>query len=117
MSDGGLPDFLSQSDIDKLMAEALDGPKLTVFRADGSRHPNPDKLPIENFDFRTPVFLAEAELRRLRLTHQEFIRTLSARFSSFLRADFNLKMSKLTTLPYNKFTDTVQNPSHLTMFR
>src|SRR4051812_44067050 len=116
MSDGGMPDFLSQADIDRLMAEAQEEPKVAIFRANGTRHSDA-KLPIESFDFRTPVFLAEAELRRLRLIHQEFIRTLSARFSTFLRADFNLKMSKLTTLPYAKFTESVQNPSHLTLFK
>jgi flagellar motor switch protein FliM len=117
MSDGGMPEFLTQADIDRLMAEALEAPKQTVFRHDGSKHPDGTQVPIESFDFRTPVFLAETELRRLRIIHQEFIRTLSARFSAFLRADLNLKMSKLTTLPYNKFTDSVQNPSHLTLFK
>lgn len=114
--DSSLPDYLNQSDIDKLMSEALDGAKTTVFRADGTKIEAKENT-VETFDFRTPIFLAEAELRRLRMVHQDYIRTLSARFSAFLRADFNMKMSKLTTLPYAKFAETIQNPSHLTLFK
>jgi flagellar motor switch protein FliM len=112
-----MADFLNQTDIDRLIAEVDGGAELAVFRYDGSRYPRPKDVAVEIFDFRTPIFLAETELRRLRMIHQHYIGTLAARFSSFLRADVNLKMSKLTTLPYGKFADTIQNPSHLTLFK
>ena len=111
-----VPDFLNQSDIDRMLAEAVEESRAPMFRANGEPF-GPADVPVEPFDFRTPIFLAEAELRRLRIVHQEFIRALSARFSSFLRADFNFKMSKLTTLPYDKFAETINNPSHLTLFK
>jgi flagellar motor switch protein FliM len=112
-----MSDFLNQSDIDKLIAEVEQGVEIAMFRADGTRYPRPKEVPVEVFDFRTPIFLAETELRRLRMIHQHYIGTLAARFSSFLRADVNLKMSKLTTLPYGKFIETIQNPSHITLFK
>ena len=65
---------------------------------------------IETYDFRNPVFLSEVELRRLRLLHEDFIRYLTARLSLFLRMEFALKMAKLTTLTYQKFTDGLPNP-------
>jgi flagellar motor switch protein FliM len=34
-----------------------------------------------------------------------------------LRADFNFKLSKLTTMPYDQFAETISNPSHLSLFR
>lgn len=57
------------------------------------------------------------ELRRLRLLHEDFIRYLAARLSLFLRMEFTLKMSKLTTLAYAKFTESLPSPTHLCLFK
>lgn len=110
-------DILDQSEIDKLLASADVQQKQLIFRADGTRV-DPLKAPkIEPYDFRNPVFLTEVELRRLRLMHEDFIRYLSARLSLFLRMEFSLKMSKLTTLSYQKFTEGLPSPTHLCLFK
>ena len=111
-------DFLDQSEIDKLLAQTAEsaGPKQTLLRADGARG-NAASLKVEAYDFRNPAFLSETELRRLRLLHEDFIRYLSARVSLYMRMEFGLKMSKLTTLTYSKFTESLPNPTHLTMFK
>ena len=111
-------DFLDQSEIDKLLAQTAEsaGPKQTLLRADGARG-NAASLKVEAYDFRNPAFLSETELRRLRLLHEDFIRYLSARVSLYMRMEFGLKMSKLTTLTYPKFTESLPNPTHLTMFK
>ncbi|MFA5264197.1 MAG: flagellar motor switch protein FliM, partial [Opitutaceae bacterium] len=97
-------DILDQSEIDKLLASAEVQEKQVIFLNDGTLA-DPLKGPkIEIYDFRNPVFLTEVELRRLRILHEDFIRYLSARLSLFLRMEFTLKMSKLTTLSYLKFT-------------
>ena len=62
---------------------------------------------MEAYDFRNPAFLSETELRRLRLVHEDFIRYLSARLSLHLRMEFGIKMSKLTTVTYAKFTESL----------
>jgi flagellar motor switch protein FliM len=90
-------------------------PKQQFLRADGSRHGAESK--VEAYDFRNPVFLSEVELRRLRLVHEDFIRYLSARLSLHLRMEFGLKLAKLTTVTYAKFTETLANPSHLSLFK
>ncbi|MEQ1843626.1 MAG: flagellar motor switch protein FliM, partial [Verrucomicrobiales bacterium] len=72
---------------------------------------------VEACDFRNPAFLSEAELRRLRLLHEDFIRYLSARLSLYLRMEFGLKMARLTTIPYSKFTDALPNPTHISLFK
>jgi flagellar motor switch protein FliM len=109
-------DVLDQSEIDKLLSEASEAPKQQIFRADGKRVEG--QIPkIETYDFRNPVFLTEVELRRLRLLHEDFIRYLMARLSLFLRMEFALKMAKLTTLTYQKFTDGLPNPTHLCLFK
>lgn len=92
------------------------GQSAPVFRADGTLFPRQD-VAVESFDFRKPILLAETELRKLRTLHDGFARTLSAKFSSYLRTEFNFKMAKLTTLPYDAFAETIANPSHLTLFK
>jgi flagellar motor switch protein FliM len=113
-------DFLDQSEIDKLLSQTAGpaaGPQL-VIRADGRRSDGSAEPPkIEHYDFRNPVFLSEVELRHLRILHEDFIRYLSARLALFLRMEFGLKMSKLTTLSYAKFTDGLPNPTHLCLFK
>ncbi len=118
MADGPNPnEVLDQSEIDKLLSEAVAAPKQQIFRADGKKVDGANAPKIETYDFRNPVFLTEVELRRLRLLHEDFIRYLTARLSLFLRMEFSLKMSKLTTLTYQKFTDNLPNPTHLCLFK
>ncbi|PTY08790.1 flagellar motor switch protein FliM [Opitutaceae bacterium EW11] len=112
-----LNDVLDQSEIDKLLSEAIAPPKQQIFRADGNRVDGREVPKIETYDFRNPVFLTEVELRRLRLLHEDFIRYLTARLSLFLRMEFALKMSKLTTLTYQKFTEGLPNPTHVCLFK
>ncbi len=116
-ADNPMPEVLDQGDIDRLLASTAEAAKQLVFRADGRRHSG-DALPkIEVYDFRNPLFLTEVELRRLRLLHEDFIRYLSARLSLFLRMEFALKMAKLTTLSYGKFTESLPNPTHICLFK
>jgi flagellar motor switch protein FliM len=110
-------DFLDQSEIDRLLAQTAEqmAPKQQLLRVDGRS--GVESAKIETYDFRNPVFLSEVELRRLRLLHEDFIRYLSARLSLFLRMEFGLKMAKLTTLSYGKFTEALPSPTHLCLFK
>jgi flagellar motor switch protein FliM len=112
------PDFLDQSEIDRLLAqtEETQVQKRQLLRADGQRSTGAP-LKVEPYDFRNPAFLSEVELRRLRLLHEDFIRYLSARLSLYMRMEFGLKMAKLTTVTYSKFTESLPNPTHLSMFK
>lgn len=109
-------DTLDQAEIDRLIAQSIEPPeaKKTVLGA-GAKHGTPPK--VEQYDFRNPVFLSEGELRRLRLLHEDFIRYLSARLSLFLRMEFGLKMSGLTTVTYSKFCESLPSPTHLSLFK
>src|SRR3954467_1669909 len=112
-------DFLDQTEIDRLLAQTVDAqtPKALLIRADGSKNDPTSSAKVEPYDFRNPAFLSEVELRRLRLLHEDFIRYLSARLSLYLRMEFGLKMAKLTTVTYSKFTDSLPNPTHLSLFK
>jgi flagellar motor switch protein FliM len=112
-------DFLDQSEIDKLLSQetATLAPKSQVLRLDGRRATVGADFKVEAYDFRNPVFLSEIELRRLRILHEDFIRYLSARLSLFLRMELGLKMAKLTTATYAKFTEALPSPTHLCLFK
>lgn len=110
--------ILDQSEIDRLLAQenATPQPKQFLIRTGATRGPAAP-LKVEPYDFRNPVFLSEVELRRLRLLHEDFIRYLSARLSLYLRMELGLKMARLTTATYSKFTDMLPNPTHLCLFK
>ncbi len=110
--------ILDQSEIDRLLAQenAAPQPKQFLIRADGGRGPV-TPLKVEAYDFRNPVFLSEVELRRLRLLHEDFIRYLAARLSLYLRMELGLKMARLTTATYTKFTESLPNPTHICLFK
>jgi len=109
---------LDQSEIDRLLSQTESQQPGTLFiKANGSRGDSPGAAKIEAYDFRNPVFLSEIDLRRLRLIHEDFIRYVSARLSLYLRMEFGLKMSRLTTQTYVKFTDTLPSPTHLCLFK
>ncbi len=112
-------DFLDQSEIDKLLqqTEQAAAPKQQFIRADGRVAEGGAAPKVEAYDFRNPVFLSEVELRRLRLLHEDFIRYLSARLSLFLRMEFGLKMARLTTSSYAKFTESLPSPTHICLFK
>jgi flagellar motor switch protein FliM len=116
MADEAKPatDFLDQSEIDKLLAQTIEtqtkkSPHIIAGDGAGPK--------VEPYDFRNPAFLSEGELRRLRLLHEDFIRYLSARLALYLRMEFGLKMAKLTTVTYSKFTESLPNPTHISLFK
>lgn len=115
--DGKAPtgDFLDQSEIDRILAQASEAQvRKGVLGAAARTAASPR---VEAYDFRNPVFLSEAELRRLRLIHEDFIRYLSARLALYLRMEFGLKMATLTTATYQKFTESLPSPTHISLFK
>jgi len=110
-------ELLSQSDIDALMQEAMEEPREAVYTWDGRRVGADEKIHVEAYDFRNPVFLTEPEMRQLRIRLEQFIHYLSARLSMFLRMDFGLRMSQMFMTPYQKFTESIPNPTFISLFR
>jgi flagellar motor switch protein FliM len=108
---------LSQSEVERLLAQVAEQDASVVVQKDGGEVERRSKDTIQPYDFRNPVFLSPSELRKLRLRHEEFIRSLAARLSIYLRLDFSIQMSKLQTLPYQKFTESLANPSFITLFK
>jgi flagellar motor switch protein FliM len=69
------------------------------------------------FDFRHPVFLSSAEWRKLRIELDEFVESIGALLSTYLRLEFGLQIGKLQTVSFNEFTSTVPSPTQLALFK
>ena len=109
--------FLDQSDIDALINENKSKPNELILDFNGEKFPAGKKINYEICDFRNPVFLSERELRQIRIRHESFIHYLSAHLSIFLRMGVTLNMSKLHTLPYEKFLETIETPTYISLFK
>jgi len=89
---------------------------VTVLTSQGVRE-NRKAAEIRNYDFRQSGFLAPSELRRIRQRHEQFVRSLAARLAIFLRLEFTLHLAKLQIVGYLKFTESLPNPTHITLFK
>ena len=72
---------------------------------------------VRNYDFRQSGFLAPSELRRIRIRHEQFVRSLAARLAIFLRLEFAVEVGKLQIVGYQKFTENLPSPTHITLFK
>ncbi len=72
---------------------------------------------IRKHDFRQSGFLAPSELRRIKQRHEQFVRGVAARLAIFLRLEFVLQLSKVQIISYQKFTEALASPTHITLFR
>jgi flagellar motor switch protein FliM len=108
---------LSQSEVERLLAQVAESQNSVTVHKGASEVQQASKEAIQPYDFRNPVFLSSIELRRLRLRHEEFIRALAARLSIYLRLDFGLQMSKLQTITFQKFTESLSNPTQIVQFK
>jgi len=72
---------------------------------------------IRSYDFRQSGFLAPSELRRIRMRHEQFVRSLAARLAIFLRLEFAVQLSRVQIVGYQKFTDGLPSPTHITLFK
>jgi flagellar motor switch protein FliM len=111
------PGFLDQSEIDKLLAQTSVEAEQASARVSSSAPSSFYQGTAERYDFRNPVFLSEGELRRLRLLHEDFVRYLASRLSLYLRMEFGLKLAKLTTSGYEKFTESLPDSTHISLFK
>jgi flagellar motor switch protein FliM len=72
---------------------------------------------VRSHDFRQSGFLAPSELRRIRLRHEQFIRSLAARLAIFLRLEVSVQLTKVQITSYQKFAEALGSPTHITLFR
>lgn len=114
---GGGGEVLSQSEVENLLAQVAEQEsKATVVKNDGEVETQL-KESIQAYDFRNPAYIAAAQMRKLRIEHEQYLDRLAALLSIYCRMEFGLQMSKLQTIAYSRFTENIHNPAHLVLFK
>jgi flagellar motor switch protein FliM len=95
---------------------AAAGQPVAVLNSRGVRENKPADS-VRSHDFRQSGFLAPSELRRIRLRHEQFVRSLASRLAIFLRVEYTVQLGKLQIVGYQKFIDGLPSPNHITLFK
>lgn len=113
----GAPEDLSldQSEIDRLMAQGAANTDGAIYKFNGERFT--DEVKVDFYDFRNPAFLSDIEMRQLKIRYEQFARYASSRLSMFLRMDTKISLEKLETVAYEKFTQSITQPVHISIFQ
>jgi len=90
--------------------------EVVVLTPRGKREKRPASV-VRAHNFRHSGFLAASELRRIRQRHEQFVRSLAARLAIFLRLEFSAQLVKVHIEAYQKFTETLANPTYITLFK
>lgn len=88
-----------------------------LFRYDGERFPIDAEVKVKKYDFTNPIVLSEADLDKLKTKSTEFSRRLAGHLSMFLRTEFNLTLEGVSEDLYSNFTQSIQSPSCITLFK
>ena len=112
-----LSDTVSQSEIENLLAQVGSEEPAPVSSASFAAPKSEKSETIHRHEFPTLSLFSPAELRKLRLRHDDFITSLAARLSIRLGLDVGIQMSKLETAAFKSFTDSLSNPTHLTVLK
>jgi flagellar motor switch protein FliM len=98
------------------MSDPASSTDVSVLTAKGVREQRKAE-DVRGHDFRQSGFLTPSELRRIRLRHEQFIRSLAARLAIFLRLEFSLQLSKVQIGGYQNFIENLPTPTHITLFK
>jgi len=108
---------ISSFEVERLLATVTNPEAGNVTLQSANPPAGPEKNAVQPYDFRNPMLLAPAALRKLRLQQEEFVAALAGRLSLYLRLEFSLKLTALQTVAYGKLAQSWSNPSHLTLFK
>jgi len=91
-------------------------PDVLVLTTKGVREHRP-AVAVRAPDFQQSGFLPPSELRSIRLRHEQFVRAFAARAAMFLRLEFPLQLTKVQLVGYQKFSESLTSPTHVTLFK
>jgi flagellar motor switch protein FliM len=97
-------------------AAAPSSDEIVILTARGARERRPASA-VRSHSFRHSGFLAASELRRLRQRHEQFVRSLAARLAIFLRLELSLSLARVQIESYQKFIESLSNPTYITLFK
>jgi flagellar motor switch protein FliM len=111
------PAEASQGQVESLLTAVQAEEAAATVTLSGGRRARLKKEDIRSCDFRHPAFLTSAELRKLRLRHEEFIRALAGHLANYLRLEVGIQLTKFEAISFHQFAGSLPQPTHLTLFK
>jgi len=103
-----MSDVLSQSEIDALLNELNSG-EIDIDEIENEK----DK--VKRYDFKRPSKFAKDHIRTLNIIHDNYGKALSNLLTRYLRAPFNMELITIEVLTYRDFSNSISNPSILSI--
>ncbi len=79
--------------------------------------PAPAAPAAQSLNLRGTTLLSPRHLRKLRLHEEDFAHALTARFSSFLRAEVIIRIGEIQMAPYQRLTGSWLDACHIGLFK
>jgi flagellar motor switch protein FliM len=103
-----MSDVLSQSEIDALLNELNSG-EIDIDEIEN------EKDSVKKYDFKRPSKFAKDHIRTLNIIHDNYGKELSNLLTRYLRAPFNMELITIEVLTYRDFSNSISNPSILSI--
>jgi flagellar motor switch protein FliM len=113
----GSNETVSQSEVERLLAQvgSVDPAALSLGPQAAVNLTGHEA--IRRHEFPKVSLYSSAQLRRLRMRHEDFISSLASRLSIHMGMELGLQMSKLEAISFQSFTDGLSNPTYLSMLK
>ncbi|HCC08304.1 MAG TPA: flagellar motor switch protein FliM [Clostridiales bacterium] len=100
-----MSDVLSQNEIDDLL-NALNSGDFDINQASAAK----GEKKIKKYDFARPSKFSKEHLKTLEIIHENYARSVSSYFSSYLRTPTHVEVINSEALTYREFTNSLSNP-------
>ncbi|MGD0813108.1 MAG: FliM/FliN family flagellar motor switch protein [Verrucomicrobiota bacterium] len=113
----GSKEIISQSEIERLITQVESvAPAAPGAEPQAGANPAVREL-VRRLEFPKLSPFSAAELRPLRMRHEDFVNALATRLSIHLGLEAILHLSKLEAQPFHQFIDGLASPTYLTMLK
>ena len=102
----------TMDDVSETSPEGL----VDVFRYRGEKIGLPEEAVIP-YTFGQAASLSSSDLHRFRTHNAAVARAMAARLSQFVRAEFSMELEEVSTMTFQKYTDSAPTPCHLVLFK
>ncbi len=109
-----MPEVLSQSEIDNLLAGIGQSPASEV--VEGKPETKEDPRDIQGFDFRRPNRVSKTQLRIFQAVHETFAELFGFYLASKLQAQVSIAVSSVDQLFYSEYQLSIGSPTCLYVF-
>jgi flagellar motor switch protein FliM len=107
-----MPEVLSQSEIDNLLAGIGKEPA----EAENAAAPKEEERDVQGFDFRRPNRVSKNQLRILQAVHETFAELFSFYLASKLQTQVSISVSSVDQLFYSEYQLSIGSPTCLYVF-